>query len=293
MTRARVPRDFEDLATHCGNPTTLAATRVLFLSAVAMMCLLPATSFCQLVPVADPLGDAAWGSDVIAVDAAATATSLNLKVTFASVPDFAELSMRFDTDQNTRTENFDTGFFCGLGAEFALYNFSGALFVITTNPSVGGNEMAFGATEISGNTMTFTVPLSVLVDDGVVNMDVAVLGNDYKTVDRVPDDPFAPGCRFLTSRLVSASVDELLNDLVDQTIGLNLQQGISNRVDAKLSSALGALDDLNEDNDIAAVNSLQAFIEAVETQSGTEIDAADAADLIAAAQEIIDLLTAP
>ncbi len=292
MARDRVPGDLDDLAADCGNPTTPAVTRALFLSAVATMCLLPATSFCQLlVPVADPLGDAGWGHDVIAVDAAATATSLKLAVTFASVPDFAELSMRFDTDQNTATENFDN--VCELGAEFALYNFSGAPFTITTNPSVSGNEVFFGTTEISGNTMTFTVPLSVLADDGVVNIDVAVLGNDFNDVDRVPDDPFAPGCGFLTSRLASVSVDELLKDLVDQTMVLNLYQGISNSLDAKFSSALGALDDLNENNDIAAVNSLQAFINAVEAQSGTQIGVTDAADLIAAAQDIIDLLTAP
>ena len=57
MTCARVACDLEDLAAHGGNPTIPIVTRVLFLSAVATMCLLPATSLCQLVPVADPMGE--------------------------------------------------------------------------------------------------------------------------------------------------------------------------------------------------------------------------------------------
>ena len=49
--------------------------------------------------------------------------------------------------------------------------------------------------------------------------------------------------------------------------------------------------DLNENNDVAAVNSLEAFINAVQAQRGNKIPEADADALIAAAQQIIDLLT--
>jgi hypothetical protein len=42
---------------------------------------------------------------------------------------------------------------------------------------------------------------------------------------------------------------------------------------------------------VAAINSLQAFVNAVEAQSGNHIPVDDANDLIAAAQEIIDLLS--
>ena len=52
------------------------------------------------------------------------------------------------------------------------------------------------------------------------------------------------------------------------------------------------LEDGNAKNDKAAVNSLEAFINAVEAQRGKKIPEADADDLIAAAQEIIDLLSA-
>ncbi len=71
---------------------------------------------------------------------------------------------------------------------------------------------------------------------------------------------------------------------------LNLQQGIENSLVAKLQTAIGALSDVNSNNDLVAINSLNAFINAVQAQSGNQIPQADAADLIASAQAIIELL---
>jgi hypothetical protein len=88
-----------------------------------------------------------------------------------------------------------------------------------------------------------------------------------------------------------ASASSLIANLVDQVMTLNLQMGISNSLDAKLETALNALDDLNEQNDVAAINSLQAFINSVEAQSGNELSEEDARALIAAAQAILDILT--
>ena len=83
---------------------------------------------------------------------------------------------------------------------------------------------------------------------------------------------------------------QLLLNLAQDVFLINLQQGISNSLDAKLDSALQSLADINENNDIATVNSLQAFINSVEAQSGKKIPEADADHLIAAAQRIIYLL---
>jgi hypothetical protein len=47
---------------------------------------------------------------------------------------------------------------------------------------------------------------------------------------------------------------------------------------------------LNSNNDVAALNSLQAFINAVEAQRGQAITETQADELIAAAEEIISLL---
>jgi hypothetical protein len=54
---------------------------------------------------------------------------------------------------------------------------------------------------------------------------------------------------------------------------------------------VNALDDVNVNNDVAAINKLEAFINEVEAQSGDQIPVAEATALIATAQQIIDLLT--
>lgn len=84
--------------------------------------------------------------------------------------------------------------------------------------------------------------------------------------------------------------EELVHDLIDVVISLNLHQGIDNSLDAKLDAALKALEDVNENNDVAAVNTLQAFINAVEAQRGNHIPEADADAMITAAQQIIAVL---
>jgi hypothetical protein len=73
-------------------------------------------------------------------------------------------------------------------------------------------------------------------------------------------------------------------------VDLNLQQGIENSLDSKLDAAYKALDDLNENNDVAAINAIQAFINAVDAQRGNKISNEQADELITAAQAIIDAL---
>jgi hypothetical protein len=92
----------------------------------------------------------------------------------------------------------------------------------------------------------------------------------------------------LTSLTVaSSSPADLLNDLVDQVIGLNVQGGISHSLDAKLGAVMKAIDDSNENNDVAALNAMNAFINAVDAQRGTKLTDAEADQLIQSAQAII------
>ena len=79
----------------------------------------------------------------------------------------------------------------------------------------------------------------------------------------------------------------LILDLVLQVEDMNLQSGISNSLDAKLQSALDALDDINSNNDVAAINSLEAFVNAVEAQRGKKISNEIADSLIDDADFII------
>ncbi len=83
---------------------------------------------------------------------------------------------------------------------------------------------------------------------------------------------------------------DLLLDLTEGVLSLQLHPGIENSLLAKLDTALEKLEDDNEKNDASAINLLEAFINAVNAQRGKKIPEADADALIAAAQQIIDLL---
>ena len=85
---------------------------------------------------------------------------------------------------------------------------------------------------------------------------------------------------------------ELLSNLISRVVALNLQNGISNALDAKLDTAISAISDMNDNNNVAAVNSLNAFINSVEAQKGNKITIEDADMLIASANKIITKLTA-
>ena len=78
--------------------------------------------------------------------------------------------------------------------------------------------------------------------------------------------------------------------LITTIIGLNLQQGINNALDAKLDALVLVLDDVNQNNDGAAFAMLIAFIQNVEAQRGMQLTDAQADELVAAAEAIIALL---
>ena len=80
--------------------------------------------------------------------------------------------------------------------------------------------------------------------------------------------------------------------LAQAVAALDLAQGVENSLNAKLNAAYKKLTDGNDKNDVAAINELGAFINAVEAQRGKKIAEADADALIAPAQAIIDLLEA-
>lgn len=85
-------------------------------------------------------------------------------------------------------------------------------------------------------------------------------------------------------------VEDLVGNIVEIVMDLNVNNGIMNSLDSKLDTVLQALDDVNEINDVAAINSLNAFINAVEAQRGKKLEEADACSLIEAADSIIVLL---
>ncbi len=82
----------------------------------------------------------------------------------------------------------------------------------------------------------------------------------------------------------------LLEMLVNEVLALNLNQGIENSLIAMLAAVLRALEDMNQNTDVAACNAMQAFINVVQTQSGSKIPQSDADTLIDRAQLIIEML---
>jgi parallel beta-helix repeat protein len=85
--------------------------------------------------------------------------------------------------------------------------------------------------------------------------------------------------------------EEAILDLIITVADMNLHQGIENSLDAKLNAALNALDDANQNNDVAAINSLYAFINAVEAQRGKKLTDAQADTLVTEASNIIAMLS--
>lgn len=90
--------------------------------------------------------------------------------------------------------------------------------------------------------------------------------------------------------VVVDSPSELIGNLIDQIQEIDLQQGIEQSLDAKLNAALNTLDDLNTNNDVAAVNTLYVFIDAVEAQRGDKLTNEQADQLTGDAQAIINLI---
>jgi len=86
-------------------------------------------------------------------------------------------------------------------------------------------------------------------------------------------------------------VSAVFKYLVDATADLNLEGGVAASLNATLAGAGAVLEDGNDSNDVAAVGKLRAFIRQVDAQAGKKIPQADADALMAAAQEIIDLIT--
>ena len=159
-----------------------------------------------------------------------------------------------------------------------------------------------GVVNISGGSFTLGFPI-IAFDVGVVNVfgdDLEItpapeLSGDRLTgilTDGTPIDVEARvigGGQFnLVGPAEQAAI--LTEDLISTVVSLNLDKGISNSWDGKLDAAITTLDDLNDNNNVAAVNSLEALVNSIEAQRGKKIPDADADMLIDATVEIIELL---
>jgi len=92
------------------------------------------------------------------------------------------------------------------------------------------------------------------------------------------------------NNILPVSPEQTISNLIDDVMSLNLQNGIENSLDSKLNATTGALQDIDENNNVAAINALQSFINAVKAQSGKKISKSNAQALIDATPAIINSL---
>jgi beta propeller repeat protein len=80
---------------------------------------------------------------------------------------------------------------------------------------------------------------------------------------------------------------QAIDDLIDLVQSMNLAQGIANSLDSKLQNASDALSAMNAGSTNSAIGKPQAFINAVQAQSGNQLTLEQANQLIVAANRII------
>ena len=84
---------------------------------------------------------------------------------------------------------------------------------------------------------------------------------------------------------------QAIHILVHYTSALRNAYGIHNSLDPKLNEIMRALEDTNQNNDIATINVLNAFSNEVEAQKGRMISEINVEMMNAVAQYIIAMLT--
>ncbi|MFC1485598.1 hypothetical protein ACFL55_01060 [Candidatus Latescibacterota bacterium] len=77
-----------------------------------------------------------------------------------------------------------------------------------------------------------------------------------------------------------------LQGLIDTVDEIDQKAGIINCLDAKITSIQRAVSDIKENNDVAALNSIESFIHIVEIQRGNQLTVEQADNLITVAGNI-------
>ena len=133
------------------------------------------------------------------------------------------------------------------------------------------------------------LPVTPQVKDTTNDLDGTSSGGRFSVTF---DDTSTPAITDLTGTVFTFSVPPAdgIEALIDQVIELDLPNGISNSLESKLKNAHKKLTDGNPNNDGAAINKLNAFINDVEAQRGNHIPEPDADMLIAGAEQIIAVL---
>ncbi len=179
---------------------------------------------------------------------------------------------------NTVSNSLDTGVLLNDSSNSQVYNNNFIGNAIQAEVSAGSDNVFNLAKPTGGNYWSnWTTPDDD--HDGYVDNPYVFQGGQDNLPWSDPDGWLTP-----------PTPEELIQQLISLAEALNLNQGINNSLDSKLQNALAALEAANAGQRQDAVNKMQAFINGIEAQRGNKIPEADADSLIAAAQQIIDLL---
>ena len=158
--------------------------------------------------------------------------------------------------------------------------------------SAGGSDVFVRKYDVNGNEIwTRQFGTSIFDSPRGISVDASGIYAAGRTDGTLPGQTSAGGHHdAFVAKLSILTPVEAIQQLIADVVALNIQQGISNSLDSKLKAVLQALDDVNENNNEAALNALNAFINAVEAQQGINITQQDGDALIADSLAIIALL---
>lgn len=120
---------------------------------------------------------------------------------------------------------------------------------------------------------------------GATASHVYAAAGTYQVILTVIDNDGAMGA--VTTTVIVQTATQAVDSLTDLVQVMNLAQGITNSLDAKLQNASDALNAMNSGSASSAINKLQAFINAVQAQSGNQLTVEQADQLIDTANRII------
>src|SRR5437867_4730076 len=157
-------------------------------------------------------------------------------------------------------------------------------------PAIANNFVAYeGGTVSSHDIYVYDLATGItrqITDtpaDNELLSDIAVSGTTVRVVWQVGGDVYA-------TEFSIGSPDQLISDLIDTIESFNLQQGIANSLEAKLTAAQASL---AAGDTTAACNEIGAFINEVEAQSDKKLKVPEANQLKTLAQQLQQSLGCP
>jgi hypothetical protein len=127
-----------------------------------------------------------------------------------------------------------------------------------------------------------------ILNEGIISGAGAFFAFDY--TDKTGSSVHFKGDLLVPSTPQPVTAEGLIEALSEEIAAINAGSGVVSSLDAKLSNALAALENIKRKDNASAMRMMFAFINAVEAQRGKELTDAQANQLITTAHEVIDLI---